>query len=308
MKKLLVAYDGAPCSDNIIDDLGLAGLPSQLDVRVLSVADVYLPPEPAKVEAGFADRLPKRARDARGRALQELEVSRSFAERAATRLQTLFPSWHVEAQALADSPAWGIVKESVAHESELVVVGSHGRSPVGRFILGSVAHKVAAEARCSVRIARYRIDRTDGPPKILIGVDGSLEAELAVRAVAARSWQPGTCFRLITVVDPKLETYSAWPAINPELWPIGTNVAAMDWVSGLMEKSQQSLLAAKLHVDTDIFDGDPKQVLLRETEAWDADCVFLGARGLNHGDRVFLGSCASAVAARAHCSVEIIRS
>jgi nucleotide-binding universal stress UspA family protein len=49
-------------------------------------------------------------------------------------------------------------------------------------------------------------------------------------------------------------------------------------------------------------------VLLREAERWEAECIFLGARGLHHNQRIHLGTCASAVATRAHCSVEIVRS
>ena len=45
--------------------------------------------------------------------------------------------------------------------------------------------------------------------------------------------------------------------------------------------------------------GDPKKVLVRAADEWKADTIFLGARGLHHGNRLFLGTLASAVAARA---------
>jgi nucleotide-binding universal stress UspA family protein len=48
-------------------------------------------------------------------------------------------------------------------------------------------------------------------------------------------------------------------------------------------------------------------VLLNEAEAWHADCVFLGAKGISRIERFLLGSVSSSVAARAHCSVEVIR-
>ena len=49
------------------------------------------------------------------------------------------------------------------------------------------------------------------------------------------------------------------------------------------------------------------KVLLREAESWRADLIMLGAHGLHHGGLLLLGSTASAVAVRAHCSVEIVR-
>ena len=75
----------------------------------------------------------------------------------------------------------------------------------------------------------------------------------------------------------------------------------------MVEHFAKKLFDAGLTVETDIFEGDPKHVLLREAENCEADCIFLGARGLQHGNRLFLGSTANGVAARAHCSVEIVR-
>ncbi|MEW6736845.1 MAG: universal stress protein [Acidobacteriota bacterium] len=53
--------------------------------------------------------------------------------------------------------------------------------------------------------------------------------------------------------------------------------------------------------------GDPKTILLNEAEQLNADCIFIGARGLNRLRRFLLGSVSTAIASRAHCSVEIVR-
>ena len=53
---------------------------------------------------------------------------------------------------------------------------------------------------------------------------------------------------------------------------------------------------------------EPKRLLIAEAESWGADCIFVGARGgMGRIDRFLLGSVSSAVAARAHCSVEVAR-
>jgi len=49
-------------------------------------------------------------------------------------------------------------------------------------------------------------------------------------------------------------------------------------------------------------------VLLREAEEWAADCIVVGAQGLKRLQRLFIGSVSASVAARAGCSVEVIRS
>lgn len=53
----------------------------------------------------------------------------------------------------------GIVAEEIIDEAkewaaDLILVGTHGRRGVSRFLLGSVAQKVAAHASCSVEIVR----------------------------------------------------------------------------------------------------------------------------------------------------------
>jgi nucleotide-binding universal stress UspA family protein len=48
-------------------------------------------------------------------------------------------------------------------------------------------------------------------------------------------------------------------------------------------------------------------VLITEAEDWDADCIFVGAKGMRGIERLLIGSVSAAVAARAHCSVEVVR-
>ena len=139
MKKLLVAYDGSPCAEAALDDLAKAGLPAELEVMVVSVADVWLPANPVPVEPVFPDALPASVRKARAQALESLEAARLLAEKAARRLRTQFPGWKVESTACADSPGWAVAKKAREWQANLVVLGSHGRTPLQRFFLGSVA-------------------------------------------------------------------------------------------------------------------------------------------------------------------------
>ena len=309
MKKLLIAYDGSPCSDAMLGDLIHAGLPGELDATILSVADVWLPPNPELKEPAFPNPVSKAVRKARARAVAEVEASQALADSAYKKLQKLFPKWNLRAKAIADSPAWGIIKEASALKAELIVLGSHGRSPVGRFFLGSVAHKVAGQAHRSVRIARPHEKPADAKLRILIAVDGSSDSQAAVQAVALRIWPFSTEFRVIAVIDPRARTAVAWPGVYPEQWDWAQarDKTPEDWVARMLQHSARKLVDAGLKPQTDFYDGDPKQVLLREAEDWQADCIFLGARGLHHGTGLMLGTTASAIASRAHCSVEIVR-
>src|SRR5262249_29704946 len=75
----------------------------------------------------------------------------------------------------------------------------------------------------------------------------------------------------------------------------------------LGERAAAPLRAAGLEVSTVIVEGTPKRVLVEQAERFQADCLFVGARGLRAAERLGLGGVSAAAAARARCSVEVVR-
>ena len=49
-------------------------------------------------------------------------------------------------------PAEAILAASVSENVDLIVIGSHGRGPLGRFVLGSTSASVSQHARCRVLV------------------------------------------------------------------------------------------------------------------------------------------------------------
>jgi nucleotide-binding universal stress UspA family protein len=56
----------------------------------------------------------------------------------------------------------GIVAASAAEGADLIIVGTHGRSTVGRFLLGSVSDHVVRHAACPVLVVRPGDDGAAG--------------------------------------------------------------------------------------------------------------------------------------------------
>jgi nucleotide-binding universal stress UspA family protein len=286
--KVIVSYDGSECADAALDDLWNAGLPGDARFKVLSVVEHWLPPPSGLEVAEHIDYHDEYA---------------ALAARAVARLRSMRPSWEVDAEICTGSPATAIIEKADEWKPDLLVVGSHGRTALGRFFFGSVSQKVSHYAHCSVRVCRGRVKETGAPVRLVVGVDGSKGAEIAVRSAAAREWPKGSEARVVN---------ASWtvPALTPPLasgtiinWFIEENAKVKAAVDGAVARLNDAGLKAEAVIE----EGLPKEVLVRVADNWGADCIFLGARGRGRLKRFLIGSVSSAVVARAHCSVEVTR-
>ncbi|WP_447971464.1 universal stress protein [Nitrospira sp. M1] len=51
-------------------------------------------------------------------------------------------------------PSYTIIEQQPANKTDMVMMGSHGRRGISRFLLGSVSHSVLHQADCTVLILR----------------------------------------------------------------------------------------------------------------------------------------------------------
>lgn len=306
--KILIAYDGSECADAALEDLKNAGLPKTAEVLVITLADVLLPPSDEESGNSLTAFVSSAVQHANERAQQKLKTAEVLAKGASEQIKRSFPGWNVNHKALADSPAWAIIRTADQWKTDLVVVGAQGHAVLGgRLILGSVSQRVLYEASCSVRIARGSRADADSPLRILIGIDNSSYSDAAVEAVCRREWPKGSQVRLLAVVDTVM-------AITPD----GAQPQTLKWIEvgdeehweqvrQIFQPLADKLGATGLDAEVMIRRGNPTNELLDEAESWNANCIFLGPKGTRGIDRLLLGSVSSAVAARAHCSVEIVR-
>jgi nucleotide-binding universal stress UspA family protein len=317
MTRILIGYDGSAQAVAALDDLRLAGLGRDVEARILSVGELEtLPPNHTQLAVGDYRGAPVLAYlEARRSATHlearsEAEAAKRTAQSAAEHLRSEFPDWHVDAVAVGGDAPHELIETADEWNADLLVVGAPRRSALGRLLLGSVSKRVVADADRSVRVARPRVERDDDtPPRILVGVDGSPDAESAVRAVGRRVWPSGTEVRLVAVDD------GVSPGRFAHILP---TAAAM-----ITEGNRQSAARARdmvawaadelgligLDVSTAFHKGDPRRVLVEEARAWGADSVFVGARSFG-GDleRSRIGRVATGVAAEVASSVEVVRS
>jgi nucleotide-binding universal stress UspA family protein len=151
--KILLATDGSECSNQAARSIAERPWPAGSEVRVLSVVEpkvslfeaAFEPPllDTETIEHLRADSM-KQAQDA---VLAAREILASAGLPASESISVLL-----------DGPKHVILQEASEWGADLIVVGSHGRRGVSRFLLGSVCESVAMHADCSVDVIRPAID------------------------------------------------------------------------------------------------------------------------------------------------------
>ena len=312
--RILIGYDGSESADAALDDLRRAGLPREVEVLIVSVSDGLVDPSSSIADIAGSALTSRRVTSAialvREQAALALAEAKEFAAKAGDRVRSSFPDWEVRAVGIAGKPTTELMNKADEWKADLVVVGSQGRSALGRFMLGSVSKKVVTDSHHSVRVARGTVTKNGGlPPKIMIGVDGSTESEHAVRAVGMRVWPGGTEVRIIAVDD------GTSPARISSVLPTAaaminsSNEKVSEAARMMVEWAENELRAIGLQVSVAIEKGDPQRVLIEEARKWDADSIFVGGRKFSGAiERFRLGSVSTALVTKAHCSVEVVRS
>jgi nucleotide-binding universal stress UspA family protein len=142
--RILFATDGSAGSEAALAELVRRPWPKGSRVLVTRV-DPPLDASPFGGEArSVFDDLVQRQRE---EAARHLRLS-ADALRAATTGLT------VTSCLLSGRPVDEIVRKAEEWQADLIMIGSQGRSAIGRLLLGSVSHGVVTRAPCSVEVVR----------------------------------------------------------------------------------------------------------------------------------------------------------
>jgi nucleotide-binding universal stress UspA family protein len=117
-----------------------------------------------------------------------------------------------------DNIARAICDAAVERQAALIVMSTHGRTGLGRWLYGSVADEVLRRAEMPVVLVSIACDRpwpTDRSPRILVPLDGSPRAEAALAPTTGLAEQLGAELTLLQIVhgfsrtadDPFIEEY-----------------------------------------------------------------------------------------------------
>jgi nucleotide-binding universal stress UspA family protein len=214
---------------------------------------------------------------------------------------------------VATGDAAGVLVEMSAQHG-LVVVGTRGKGGFTERLLGTVSSALPAHAACPTVVVPYR-PRTEGTEdatrrdgdgirpvrRIVVGVDGSRSAELALKHAVqqAKVWDA----ELVAVAGV----------------PVGTGAGVLAWLPSQIDHEQVLAdVKAGLDVIVDhyeaaepgitirrvVLDGTGAELLTEFSQA--ADLIVVGSRGRGGFRGLLLGSTSQAVLHHAKCPVLVV--
>jgi nucleotide-binding universal stress UspA family protein len=151
--KILLAVDGSEFSQAAMQALVSQICPEGAEVLVLQVVEpriFSIPPQMAEGYAPEQDQILK----------EEFLVAQASVDRASQALCTA--GFSVNTRVVEAETRNGILDVAAEWRANVIVLGSHGRKGLQRFLLGSVAEFIARHADCSVEIVRVPCKREEG--------------------------------------------------------------------------------------------------------------------------------------------------
>ncbi|MFE0594111.1 universal stress protein [Micromonospora echinospora] len=220
------------------------------------------------------------------------DEARTMLEKTAADLRGRWPELTVEVRQVAGGPGATLVEES--RRAELVVVGSRGLGGFAGLLLGSVSAQVAGHAHGPVLVVRPadRQVATDGP--VLVGLDGSELAELAVGHAAEEAARQGVPLVLTHVVAP-----DARPEDSAGDGQVADRLLA-ETAATVRQRHPELAVAERL-----LRAADPASALVEASA--DAALVVVGSRGRGGFAGLLLGSVSQALVQHARCPVLVAR-
>jgi nucleotide-binding universal stress UspA family protein len=274
--KVVLAVDGSECSRRAVEIARQMKCDENSEFHVISVVDFFEP-------FPFLEDEKKK----------QIASAKELVANTVAEVQSSQPNIKVSGDVLDGYVKQEILKVANDISADLIILGSHGRTGVAGFLLGSVSRAILHDAHCAVRIVRlHEKEATEAQSNVLIAMDESDYSKHALEHVLASSFPSGTKFRCITVLPEAGKSEEA--QTKAKMW-------LQEGVNRLNDKFGAD--SASLVV----LDGEPKIKILDAAREWPAGLIVMGSHGRKFMERLMLGSVAEAVAGNSPCSVEVAK-
>lgn len=269
-ENILLPFDGSDGAAEILQHAAEIAHWADATIRVLFVADTTRN-SVTVVETQVVDTLVQQGED--------------IVEEAEKTLRTLGSD--SDSDVIQGNPAPTIAEYAERYDHDLIVMPTHGRKGVSRYLLGSVTEKVVRLASVPVLTARMQPDEQLTFPyeNILIPTDGSTGAARAAEYGLSLATALDATIHVLSVV----EEGSLGVDVRSGMAGQEREQAATDAVEDVMSEAETIGVTNTVRL---IEHGTPVQKILDIIDSNDIDAVVMGTTGQRRTDRILLGSVA----------------
>jgi nucleotide-binding universal stress UspA family protein len=286
-RSILVPLDGSAFGEHALPAALSVARRSGAGVQVVLVHTAFI-----YVESGFVydDRLDRHLR----------EQEQSYVEAVVNRLKAASPvpvTWAMRDGLVADA----ICEQANMSTTDLIVMATHGRGPMSRFWLGSVADNLVRRTSVPILLIRPQETAPDltqelSLRRIVIPLDGSALAEQILQPALALGQLFGADYELLRIVKPVLFAGHdpTMLAIPPLGQPVTEHLQAE--ARSYLESMAERLRAQALRVQTRVMVNIQPAESILEQGLQSADAMIaLATHGRGGLTKALLGSVADKV-------------
>jgi nucleotide-binding universal stress UspA family protein len=208
-------------------------------------------------------------------------------------------------------PSEEVITAARAEDSDLIVVGTRGKTGLAHVLLGSTAERVIRGAPCpvlTVRMEQADAEQKEGVPsmpvtleRILVPVDFSDCSLDAVEYAAVVAQQAKASLLLLHVLEPV--SYG----LDFTLGHSRTREQVRETWTKRLEELAASLRVRQVPVESQLRGGLPADSILDSARTLPCDLIVMGTHGRRGISHAFSGSVAEAVLRKALCPVLTVR-
>jgi nucleotide-binding universal stress UspA family protein len=216
-----------------------------------------------------------------------------------------FSSIHLKAETVVGKAAESIINYAQKNEIDLIVMSSHGRSGIGRWVYGSIADKVLYQATCAVAIIHPQVETELFTHKrILVPLDGSRRAERALEPALMLAQEVSAKLVLLRV------TIMPQKPVGPVVgWP-GTEAVMIEdeqEARAYLQKVRESLTNNRIQIHTHIAASSVAESIIDMADKLQVDLIVMSSHGRSGMSRWVFGSVTEKTLRGAQCATLVIQ-
>lgn len=297
--RLLVPLDGSALAEVVIPWVKVF---ARLTNATVILTQVVEPIEPIFELAGtweFANQAAERQEEAE-------QVAQRYLTRATQQLSD--EGITVQTRVLVGSPTTMILQ--AAGEADLVIMATHGRTGLKRWVFGSVTDRVLHEATTPILLVRAGTDRPAIPAihRLLVPLDGSPLAEQALPIASEMAKHAGAELLLIHSIGWVLAAVADYPHFFINGKGVDQFIAQVrDQAHAYLTKTAHRLAQQSLSVETELRHEHAAEAILISASAHQSDLIVMTTHGRGGLGRWVYGSVADRVLRAATTPILLIR-